>query len=84
MRYGAQASILTTHPPPSPPGPPAQIPREMGQLAELQCLSMFKNKLKSIPSELGQLHSCTHLSLYENRLHTVPAELGQLQNLQEL
>src|SRR5271156_5303183 len=60
------------------------VPKELGQLASLQELSLSNNQLQTIPKELGQLASLQTLDLYRNRLQTVPKELGQLASLQQL
>ena len=62
------------------------IPSELGSLANLQSLSLGKNRLKGgIPKELGSLANLQSLSLSENRLTgEIPLELGSLDNLQAL
>ena len=62
------------------------IPSELGSLANLQSLSLGKNRLTGgIPKELGSLANLLSLSLSENRLTgEIPKELGSLANLQYL
>ena len=60
------------------------IPKEIGQLINLQELNLYANHLTSIPSELGQLVNLQRLTLSCNKLKSIPPELGQLTNLQEL
>ena len=63
------------------------IPHELGQLSQLQYLSLHLccNQLQSgaIPAELGQLSQLRVLVLENNRLSgKIPYELGQLSQLQ--
>jgi Leucine-rich repeat (LRR) protein len=62
------------------------IPPELGQLSNLEFISLFINQLSgTIPPELGQLNSLKYLWLQSNQLSgTIPPELGQLSSLQEL
>src|SRR6202522_3141503 len=60
------------------------VPKELGQLASLQELSLSNNQLQTIPKELGQLASLQELYLHNNQLQTIPKELGQLANLRTL
>ena len=67
------------------------IPPELGELSQLQTLSMAFHPIKEpqdkvltgpIPPELSQLQNLTSLYLSNNRLTgPIPPELGQLQNL---
>ena len=63
-----------------------EIPRELGNLAELDVLLLHENQLTGeIPPELGNLANLTVLSLSENQLSgQIPSELGNLANLTEL
>ena len=62
------------------------IPTELGNLANLQTLSLSRNALSgAIPSELGNLSNLEELYLNDNTLSgAIPAELGDLANLQIL
>ena len=62
------------------------IPAELGDLADLQQLTLDNNQLAgSIPAELGDLANLQQLTLAHNQLTgSIPAELGDLANLQEL
>ena len=63
-----------------------RIPRELGGLANLQWLELYRDDLTgSIPPELGNLANLERLSLGENDLTgAIPSELGGLANLQWL
>ncbi len=62
------------------------LPVELGNLAQLQELDLWRNTLTgSIPTELGNLSQLQRLNLYDNSLSgTLPTELGNLAQLQEL
>eukprot|EP01046_Picozoa_sp_COSAG06_P022713 COSAG06_NODE_1773_length_8428_cov_7.738384_1_plen_535_part_00 len=64
------------------------IPSELGDLTNLQVLSLNSNPSLSgtIPSELGDLTNLQQLGLYSNPSlsGTIPSELGELTNLQKL
>ena len=62
------------------------IPSELGNLANLQGLSLWGNRLTGgIPKELGNLANLQGLSLWGNRLTGgIPKELGNLANLRSL
>ena len=62
------------------------IPPELGNLANLEDLSLFVNQLTgAIPSELGNLANLEQLFLSDNQLTgSIPPELGNLANLERL
>ncbi len=62
------------------------IPRELGQLADLEWLNLRWNELTGpIPKELGQPTNLTQLSLELNELTgPIPSELGRLTRLTKL
>jgi len=60
------------------------LPKEIGQLVNLQRLDLNNNQLATLPEEIGQLVNLQRLNLNNNQLATLPKEIGQLVNLQEL
>ena len=62
------------------------IPRELGQLSNLESLSLVGNNLiGTIPSTLGELNKLSALSFDRNNLTgTIPSALGKLTNLRWL
>jgi hypothetical protein len=63
-----------------------KIPTEIGQLVNLNYLSLYVNQLTGkIPTEIGQLVNLNKLFLSNNQLTgKIPTEIGQLVNLNEL
>ena len=63
-----------------------KLPAELGDLSELQCLSLWGNSLTgSIPEELGDLANLTQLDLLGNGLDgSIPSSLGDLTGLERL
>jgi Leucine-rich repeat (LRR) protein len=59
-------------------------PPEIGQLTNLQRLTLGNNRLAVLPPEIIQLTNLQQLSLGNNRLTALPPEIGQLTELQEL
>ncbi|OUM58041.1 hypothetical protein PIROE2DRAFT_16801, partial [Piromyces sp. E2] len=62
------------------------IPESIGELTELQVLSLDKNKLSgTIPESIGQLTELQELSLDMNKLSgSIPESIGELTQLKEL
>ncbi|EMF80705.1 leucine rich repeat protein [Leptospira weilii serovar Topaz str. LT2116] len=60
------------------------LPKEIGQLRNLQTLNLGSNRLTIIPEEIAQLRNLQELYAYGNRLTTFPEEITQLQKLQGL
>ncbi|KAK2617062.1 leucine-rich repeat domain-containing protein [Leptospira interrogans] len=60
------------------------LPKEIGQLKNLQRLDLGYNQFKIIPNEIEQLQNLQVLELNNNQLTTLSKEIGRLQNLQEL
>ncbi|MGJ3244491.1 MAG: COR domain-containing protein [Elainellaceae cyanobacterium] len=61
-----------------------ELPPEIGNLANLSRLYLYKNQLTSVPKELGNLAKLSVLSLSLNQLTSVPKELGNLAKLSRL
>ena len=63
-----------------------EIPPGLGNLANLEVLSVWSNRLSGqIPPELGNLSRLNTLYLWDNRLGgDIPPELGNLANLRKL
>ncbi len=61
-----------------------QLPKEIGQLTNLQQLDLYGIKLTTLPIEIGQLTNLQYLNLSRNKLTALPIEIGQLTNLQQL
>ena len=63
-----------------------EIPKEIGNLRNLQGLSLYNNQLTGeIPKEIGNLRNLKNLSLYNNQLTgEIPKEIGNLRNLRYL
>ena len=60
------------------------IPKEIGNLSNLQELYLRNNRLETIPKEIGNLFNLRVLYLYNNKLEIIPKEIGNLSNLQIL
>jgi Leucine-rich repeat (LRR) protein len=62
------------------------IPREIGNLTNLQSLVLYNNQLSgSIPAEIGNLTNLQSLTLYNSQLSgSIPSEIGNLTNLHVL
>lgn len=61
-----------------------QIPKEIGDLSNLQALYMTGNKIKEIPVEIGNLPNLMVLLLSFNQIEKIPSELGNLSKLTTL
>ncbi|MFC1635965.1 leucine-rich repeat domain-containing protein, partial [Planctomycetota bacterium] len=59
-------------------------PAELGQLSNLQILTLDDNQLTQIPAELSRLKDLRRLHLDNNHLTRIPMELGQLTQLELL
>ncbi|MFN8490166.1 MAG: carboxypeptidase regulatory-like domain-containing protein [Caldilineaceae bacterium] len=60
------------------------LPVQVGDLVNLQLLSLARNPLKTIPDELGNLTNLQRLSLSQIGMTAAPKTLGRLHNLQWL
>ena len=61
-----------------------EIPKEIGQLHNLQKLDLSDNQISEIPKEIGHSQNLQELDLSVNQIKEIPKEIGQLQNLQIL
>ena len=61
-----------------------EVPAALGQLQQLQVLSLFNNQLREVPAALGQLQQLQMLDLRHNQLRELPAALGELRELKFL
>ena len=62
----------------------AELPPEIGQLTQLESLSVSNNQLTSLPPEIGQLTQLTKLDAHGNKLTSLPKDIGQLTKLADL
>ena len=60
------------------------IPVEVGNLTELQALSLCENKLRTLPPSIALLRNLKSLGLHKNLLTALPPEIVKLRGLQEL
>jgi Leucine-rich repeat (LRR) protein len=60
------------------------VPPSIGQLGQLESLSLAGNILKSLPESIGELTQLQSLYLSTNQLSTLPDSLGQLTQLSRL
>jgi len=61
-----------------------ELPESLGQLTQLQSLTIFGNKLTALPESLGQLTQLQSLRILDNQLTALPESIGQLTQLQSL
>jgi Leucine-rich repeat (LRR) protein len=61
-----------------------ELPKEIGQLKNLELLFAYDNRLKSLPKEIGQLKNLKELYLSYNQLTDLPKEIGELKKLEYL
>jgi hypothetical protein len=60
-----------------------ELPPEIGNLTELDDLSISSMSLRTLPKELGKCTKLTALRAYSNKLTGLPPELGALANLKK-
>lgn len=60
------------------------LPKEIGNLNQLQGLYLEQNELESLPKEIGNLSKLEYLSLHINQFKSLPSELGSLSRLRVL
>ncbi|GAG60386.1 unnamed protein product, partial [marine sediment metagenome] len=53
-----------------------EIPKEIGNLVNLEWLNLDKNQIKEIPKEIGNLVNLNQLSLHINQIEKIPKEIG--------
>ena len=61
-----------------------ELPASIGQLTQLEELSLQYNQLTSLPESIGQLTQLRILSISNNKLTSLPESIGQLSRLQIL
>jgi len=62
----------------------AQLPREIGDLTQLEQLYCNNNQLRSLPVEIGKLRQLWILDCGRNQLTSLPTQIGRLSDLTEL
>lgn len=60
------------------------LPKEIGNLKNLEQLSLSGNCLKIIPKEIGNLKNLQYLDLSYNKIEEIPKEIANLENLKLL
>ncbi|KAL0265931.1 UNVERIFIED_CONTAM: hypothetical protein PYX00_011648 [Menopon gallinae] len=61
-----------------------ELPKEIGNLSQLQKLYLGYNRLTALPGEIGSLSQLQKLYLNGNQLTALPGEIGNLSQLQKL
>jgi internalin A len=61
-----------------------EVPASLGELRQLQEISLHNNQLREIPVAICELQSLQKLWLFSNPLREVPTSLGQLKQLEWL
>ena len=61
-----------------------QLPKQIGQLVNLQTLDLHNNHLSTLPEQIGQLASLQSLYLDGNQLERLPRSIGKLKKLTAL
>ncbi|MEO1486016.1 MAG: DUF5018 domain-containing protein, partial [Bacteroidota bacterium] len=60
------------------------IPKEIGELSELEELNLSNNQLKTLPDQMGKLSKLKRFIITDNELEQLPASLSQLDQLETL
>ena len=60
------------------------LPKEIGNLANLNILRLDNNNLKSLPSSIGNLTKLHSIFMQKNYLKTLPSQIGKLENLDHI
>ncbi|XP_019640133.1 PREDICTED: uncharacterized protein LOC109481955 [Branchiostoma belcheri] len=58
------------------------LTEEIGQMAQLRCLRLAKNKLQTLPESIGELKMLQTLDVEENSMKKLPTSLYQMRGLQ--
>ncbi|KAL2653787.1 hypothetical protein R1flu_021915 [Riccia fluitans] len=66
------------------PGKLQSLPDSLGNLPNLQRLSVVNTDVKELPSSIGDLQCLKHLTVSNKQLQELPASLGRLEKLQVL
>src|SRR5690606_23043948 len=61
-----------------------RLPDSIGNLSNLNLLSLSENQLTSLPDSMGNLRSLERLAVYDNQLTGLPATFGSLTELRRL
>ena len=60
------------------------LPKEIGNLTNLNILRLDNNNLKSLPSSIGNLTKLHSIFMQKNYLKTLPSQIGKLENLDHI
>ena len=60
------------------------LPKEIGNLANLNILRLDNNNLKSLPSSIGNLTKLHSIFMQKNYLKTLPSQIGNLEKLDHI
>ena len=60
------------------------IPKQIGELVNLQILNLNQNQIKEVPKEIGKLVNLRILNLCTNQIKEIPKKIGKLAKLREL
>jgi hypothetical protein len=60
-----------------------EIPKEIGQLVNLQYFDCSENQIVEIPKEIGQLVNLQYFYCFENQITEIPIEITNCRNLTE-
>ena len=59
----------------------SSLPKEIGNLKNLETLHLDRNSVTSLPKEIGNLKNLEYLELYGSNLTSLPSSIGNLKNL---
>lgn len=60
------------------------LPKEIGNMKNLESLSITNHNFETLPKEIGELNNLKYLWLHTGKLRELPREIGNLTNLQNL